>query len=395
MLQTERLINALNESFVCMRAGIIKKLLKLGETDETLVPAVKNRISLNFASDYYYSLYSPSLCAFVGYRSGLKAVGINDYASLTSAKEFSKACKILNLPHVVGYHAECVPLFNEKKASCYTYAVPLNYVKALENDLSAIREEKKDYVEALVKKINSRLKKYGIVIPIKEVTSISKYYKGGAVTEKHVAKVFADKIISTYKTGDEIINFLSSVLKMEISDDEKAFITAKQNKYTNEDLTRVIYNNLYVFKAGETLRDAEELLNINKPYGAITAYKLRIKKFDEEFLEFALKTLKNRNFEAVAFDDSTLPVEDVDKVVDYIISSGLLPIAVNRMGMPRQVVAQGDMNKKLYDSMLAVVGSAVSASFDVGDGIFGVNTLLKCPNLEKRIELFKNITENV
>ena len=41
--------------------------------------------------------------------------------------------------------------------------------------------------------------------------------------------------------------------------------------------------------------------------------------------------------------------------------------------------------------MLAVVGSSISTYFDVEDGIFGVNTLLKCPKLETRRDLFRKI----
>ena len=240
MFQTERLINALNESPVFFRKSILKTLLKHVADDKTLVQTPKKRVALNFASKYYYSLYSPSMCAYTAYRSGLYAVGVNDYASLASAKEFSKACSVLKLPCVIGYHAECVPLFNELQASCYTYGIPLNRVKLVENDLKAIRFEKKERVEALVKKINSRLKKYSVNLSISEVTFASSYYKGGAVTEKHVANILSKKIIEKFKIGNEIINFLQTVLKITVEESEKECLVLENNKYLLEDLTRVI-----------------------------------------------------------------------------------------------------------------------------------------------------------
>lgn len=390
MLQTERLINALTTSPKFLRTTILKMLLKIEKKDQTLISSDKKRIILNFASNYYYSLYSPTLCAFVAYRSGLSAVGINDYASLSSAKEFVKACKILNIPYSLGYHAECVPLFNEKRASCYVYGVPYNQIKKLNAELSSVREEKKDHVEALVKKINSRLKKYGICLSVKEVISSSLYHKGGAVTEKHVAKALSKKLLAAY-SGQNLIDFLANALKIETTAEEKECLLAENNKYLLEDLTRVLYNNVYVFKAGETLRDAEELITINKNYGAITAYKLRIKKFDEEFLNYAVAELKNRNFEAVCFDDTCLSEEDALKTIEFLLSKDVLPVLVDRMGMPRQVIEKGDMNEVAFDCMRAVVGSGISANFDLDDGILGVNTLLKCPSLKKRIDLFKKI----
>ena len=394
MLQTEKLINALSESPVFIRKLILKRLLKYEKVDKTLIPTPKNRIALNFASKYYYSVLSPSHCAYIAYRSGLQGASINDYASLSSAKEFVSACKVLNLPYTLGYHAECVPLFNEKQASCYTYGIPYNRIKSIEKDLAEIRSEKKDHIEALIKKINSRLKKYKINVSLLEVLASSTYFKGGAVTEKHVCNVLAKRIIELYKTGESIIDFLNTVLKIELNQTEKDCILSIDNKYLNEDVTRVIYANVGVFKAGETLREATEFFKINKTCGGITAYKLRIKSYNEEDLLNKIKVLKDKNFEAVAFDDTSLTSEDSEKVVTLLLDNDMLPIAVNRMGMPRQVLLAGNMNEKIYSSMLAVIGSSISSAFDVDDGIFGVNTLLKCPSLSKRIELFKNIVLN-
>ena len=393
MLQTERLINALVDSPRFLRAKILKMLLKLEESDKSLVPTKKDKVVLNFASNYYYSLYSPSLCAYTAYRAGLKAVAVNDYASLSAGKEFFKACKVLGLPCSIGYHAECVPLFNEKKASCYVYGIAHNQIKNLNEELKPIREEKKQHVEALVKKINSRLKKYSINVPILEVMASSNYLKGGAVTEKHVAKVLAKKIIEKFNSGEEIVNFLSSVLKINVLDTDIDYLTLANNKYLSEDLTRVIYNNIHVFKAGETLREASELLSLDKLTGGITAYKLRLSSFDEEFIKNVAGVLKDKNFTAVAFDDAVFTNEETNKITSLFLENGLLPIAVNRMGMPRQIIKAGDMNETLYDIAKAVLGSAISASFDIGDGMFGLNTLSKCPDLKTRIELFKNVTE--
>ena len=362
MLQTERLINALVDSPRFLRAKILKMLLKLEESDKSLVPTKKDKVVLNFASNYYYSLYSPSLCAYTAYRAGLKAVAVNDYASLSAGKEFFKACKVLGLPCSIGYHAECVPFFNEKKASCYVYGIAHNQIKNLNEEF----------------------------IPIKDVFASSLYNKGGAVTEKHVAKILSKKILEKYNE-QSLLDFLSGVLKIQVNGEDKDCLLAKNNKYLSEDLTRIIYNNIEVFKAGETLREAEEFIAINKNYGGITAYKLRIKNYDEEFLSHAVKELKKRNFEAVCFDDASLSKEDAKKTTNFILQNGLLPIAVNRMGMPRQIIPQGEMDEKLYQCMLAVVGSSISTYFDVEDGIFGVNTLLKCPELETRIDLFRKI----
>jgi hypothetical protein len=148
-----------------------------------------------------------------------------------------------------------------------------------------------------------------------------------------------------------------------------------------------------VFKAGETLRDSSELLSLDKISGGITAYKLRLTSYDEEFIKNAVSVLKEKNFNAVAFNDASIPADKIDDLVQIFLDNGLLPIAVNRMGMPRQVVEISAMNEKLYLCAKAVIGNGISASFDLADGIFGESTVAKCPNLNTRIELFKNITE--
>ena len=221
----------------------------------------------------------------------------------------------------------------------------------------------------------------------------SEYAKGGAVTEKHVAKVLAKKLTQNYKTGEEIINFLTNVLKILVPNDEKDCLLSSNNKYYIEDLTRVIYHNVHVFKAGETLFDSETLLSLDKLSGGITAYKLRFTCYDEEFLLKAVEVLKSKNFNAVCFDDAGFSLEETNKITTLFLNNGLLPIAVNRMGMPRQVVEATEMNDILYHTALAVIGNGYSASCDVADGIFGENTVQKCPDLRQRIEIFKNIIE--
>ena len=51
---------------------------------------------------YSFSPYSPTLAAYMAYSAGLTSAGIMDHDSLSGAKEFKKACEILNLGSTCG-----------------------------------------------------------------------------------------------------------------------------------------------------------------------------------------------------------------------------------------------------------------------------------------------------
>ncbi len=391
MFQSEKLIEIINKNNSFLKANALKSLVKRQKNDASLIPDGKKEICLHYASKYYYSSCTPSFCAYAGYRAGFFGVGINDYASLKGYKEFRKASRILKIPYTYGYHLACKPLFNEERAIVYGYGVCYDVSSKLNKDLEVYREKQKELSFKYLQKLNSRLSKYKIQVSKKDVLKQSLYNKGGVLSEKHVFNCFAEKIIDKYGKGKDMIDFIVKIFKIEKDDKNLAFLLNSQNDFFIDDLTKILFKRRDVFGIKEDFTTVDEIIALNKKYGAISSYKIKPMKFTIEELESMCALLKEKGFNAVTFDDRKIHNEKLDELNEFFLSKDLMPISLYRMGMPRQTGRATKMADVLFDTALAVIGNSISTAYSVSDGMFAITTVQKCPNLKKRIELFKNV----
>ena len=102
-MDREQLVLMLSHKNVKKRLKAVKLLKKFEEEDVSLVPEVNmNEGTLSLHSWYSFSPYSPSLAAYMAYKSGLGTASISDHDTLSGADEFLKACAILGLECSVG-----------------------------------------------------------------------------------------------------------------------------------------------------------------------------------------------------------------------------------------------------------------------------------------------------
>lgn len=391
MVQNEKLIEFINGSNSCLKVKALKTLVKRQKTDASLIPDKKDDVCMHYASTYYYSSYSPSFCAYAGYRAGNFGVGINDYASVGGFKEFRKASRILKIPYAYGYHIACEPLFKEDRAIVYGYGVCYGVSKSLNNDLKIYREKQKEIAFKYLEKVNARLSKYEIQVTKDEVLKQSLYKKGGVISEKHVFNLFAEKIISKLGKGKDMVDVFVKILKIEGDNKDLEFLLESKNTFYVDDLTKILFNNRDVFAVKEDLVLADEIININKKYGIISSYKIKPTNFDKEGLLKACQLLKEKGFNAVTFDDRKIPSDKLDDLIKFFISNDLMPVSLYRMGMPRQTGRKDDMPKTLFDTALAIIGNGISTAYNISDAMFGETTMQRCPDLKTRIEIFKNV----
>ena len=374
------------------KVSSLKKLIKLEKTSEELVPAPKNLVPLHFTSNAYYSLYSPTVCAYMAHKCGCTASSINDFATLRYSKEFKRACRVLSMQDLYGYHINCKPLFGEKVGKYYAYGITYKNAKLLDAELKKYRDEKKALLVKVIKRINKTLNPIGITILEKEVFTSSQY-KDCSITEKHVAKILASKIIDKFKKPLEIIEFLKVSLAIDSCEGDLRFLKEQENSYFLEDLAKVLYNKYTLLQPKERLEDAKTFIELGKKYGAISSYKINITSYDEEFLSNTASVLLENGFNAVTIKFDGVLDDCVSKVVDYFYDKGILAVSLYRIGLPRQLMPTKELSEKLYNNAMAIVGSSVSSLSDIKDSFFGENTIKLCPNLLKRVEIFSNIAK--
>ena len=399
MLNKEKLISLLNDKNPKKRRRVFKKLIKREEAENknaeklvTVKEAAGEKsfapVTLNTATNYYYSRYTPSLAAYLAHVNDVAVIGVNDYGTVKGFKEFKFAADKARLKYVYGYHAEVKPLFNEDYAVAYSYAVPFSCVKGLQKDLEPVRKIKFDYVKYVINEINKRLKKTKIKLSESDVIKNSEYLFGGAVTEKHVAKVAA-KILAEKFGAEKAAEFLTETLKLKLTDDEIRYIGDADNEYILEDTARILGEYIRKKFKCENLSTIKDIVDVNAKYGVITAYKLKIKTLDEGDLRLKCAALKENGVDGVAFNGKYLSGEDLVKAYDIIYDCELIPIEIVRAGMVRQniyIKTAGDMQ---LDVAYLLVGSAIAAACGADESFKG-KSFAACGEFKKKAEVFIN-----
>ncbi len=388
MINIEKQIENLNSKSLLKRKIALKNIIKnereLGEsfTENKVIP-------IHFTSTAYFSQYSPTMCAYIAHRSNCYGVGINDYATLSYNKEFRTACKLLKLKYSCGYHIECEALFGEQRGIVYGYGIPSEVIDEFSKKIEFYSTKKKQEVISFLSVLNKEIEDLDIKVKLSKLLKDAKKRKG-IITEKHLASELAFLLVEKYGKSEKILQILKDKFNIE---NEKAnlFLSESENAYYVEDLSKILYEKYILNSVKKTMCKVEQIVKLNAEFGVITSYLLPYDTFDEEKWLKAVKLLKDLNVNAITLKASKLSKEDYEKAANLLIGNDVLPIPLNRLGLPRQIILKEEKIPINFDINLSIIGNTISSSCDVKDSFFGERTIEKFPDIKKRIELFSNI----
>ena len=369
---------------------------------------------------YSFSPYSPTLAAYMAYSAGLTSAGIMDHDSLSGAKEFKKACEILNLGSTCG--VEVRAKFNkgfgkmnhpDQNECIYmaAHGVALNYVDEFNAYLGTFRQKRNERNKRMCDLISEKYGKYGILLDFEnDVKPLSKTDEGGSITERHLLFALAKKISSRFTNREELIEFLQNTLNLSISDKIKGFLLDEGNPHFLYDLLGVLKadTKFFYIEADEEMPIAEDFIKKAKSFGAIPAYAYlgdvgnsvtgdkKAQKFEDDFLEELLIELKKAGFIAVAYMPTRNTPKQLAKLQELCKKYGFFEISGEDINSPRQQFACKALALKEYahliDSTWALIGHEYSVqNYGIESGMFSSQTIEKTPDLNERIKQFAEI----
>ena len=390
MKNKEKLTDALNHKSYLVKKLALKELVKMEKTSQELLPTVKDIVPLHFSSFKSYSLYSPTMCAYIAHRSGAFGVGICDYATLSYAQEFKKACRTLSLPYACGYRVDGKSIFGDDGTTVlYGLGIPVEFEPYYAELFKSVQSQKTQNTLELIDKINSNLQGQGITVNLKQLQKEAKKHNS-IFTEKHVAKNLAENIVDTFGKGKGLLEFIDKYMGIVSCEGETRFLHESENMYFTEDLAKVIYNNYLKPMLKKEQSDLSKFIKLNEELGVISSCGLEISEFNEEELTKIVKVLRKNGFNSVTIRNKLLTKEEYLKIVNFFSENEMLALSMYGVGLPRQHVPNSSQGED-FKASLAVIGNSVSIAYDKKDGLFTNRTISKCPNFEKRLVLFANI----
>lgn len=416
-------IDNLNHNNLCIRLENLRKLKEAVDTGAIECPIKGNDVNNHIHTSYSFSPYSPSKSIWMAYDAGLATAGIVDHDSISGAKEFIEAGKIIGMETTVGL--ECRVDFSntplkgrrlnnpDQKSIGYItiHGVPHTKIDDVNDFIAPYRDKRNKRNIKMIDRINEIIKINELIISFEnDIVPISMHNDGGSITERHILYGLSLKLIERFGRGVLLVGFLKNELKLNLSSKVESYLLDLDNPFYNYDLLGALKSDMvpmFYIDADEECPKASEVVNFCREIGAISAYAYlgdvtdsvtgdkKSQKFEDDYLELLFETLKDLGFNGISYMPSRNTIEQLIKVKKLCESYGFMQISGEDINSPRQsficTAARNTEFKNLIDSTWALIGHEKSATIDIKDGMFSKDTINKYPDLNERIKIFRGI----
>ena len=381
-MQTEKIVSVLNGHTRYKRARLLKKLRK--EVSEIVPTKMVNPF---VRSIYSFSNHSPSMMAYLAYKSNLGLIGIFDMESLEGYKEFEKGCKLFEIHSVLGTDVQVqAHIADSKGSNCGFMGIADKYVKNVGKFLKPYREAHHARVSEMVDRINKKLKVLGTKLSfVKDVYVLSKYVRGGTITEKHVWLALSKKLISVYGKGEKLVDKLKGIVE-EISLKDNELLLDLTNPFYEYDLAKFLKTNFAIEqKFSGSHKDVIEFANSIE---ALSLYELRFKTTMP--ITEIVTLVKQEGYDIFAFDPRIMDEENIAKTVELCEEQEIIALPLEIIDFPRKkfdsCIKNAEILAKLEKNAWAIAGHELLV--DRGEG--GYKTLNDI-EFKKRIEILAGV----
>lgn len=415
----DQLIEQLNAPSARKRIAAVRRLAALdrGAEAESLPVPRENDSNLHIHTFYSYSPYSPSQAAYLCYRNGLSGAGIMDHDTLSGAKEFVKACKILGLFHTAGFDfrvrlkpdKNCEhPLSTDGYTYIAVYGVPKKEIKKVNAWLSEDRAARVARNRKFAESVNRFFEKENIAVDFAaDVLPSTRYKEGGSVTERHILRAAAGKIAEKYGRGAETPAFLRRA-GFAVDDDLFALLSDPDNPFYLDDLTTALKEGAAAFGVGSRREavDMPDVVGRLENFGAIVSYlffgnldEISRGESEEEKLEYLVLGVKELGFNAMSVKLSRIGRETLLRLAALCEKHSLFLLPGTAVNSPRQPFGNDLLETEefrfLADASWAVVGHGKMSDYNLEDGMFSAKAKKRCPSLADRVLLYAEIGRKI
>ncbi len=400
----EYLIERLNNKDVLVRLEALRGLKRMIDAGEIPAPVSGEDVNNHIHTTYSFSPYSPTKAVWMAYNAGLKTAGIMDHDSLSGAREFIEAAKIVGILSTIGVECRAsmkdTPIFDRRinnpdqngVAYMALHGVPhqnIDEVIDFFKPYSAARNERN---RKMVANINALTEHVGIVLDFdRDVVPLSNSFLGGSITERHLLFALAKKITARFGKGAAVVDFLENDLRIGISAKVKGFLLDETNDVYEYDLLGALKSNMvekFYIDADAECPPVREVLALGRRIGAISAYAYlgdvgdsvtgdkKTQKFEDSYIGLLFDTIKGLGFNAVTYMPSRNTMDQLRRVRSMCDLYGLFQISGEDINSPRQkFICEAQRNPEfsnLHDATLRLIRHEAEATEDITKAMFYV-----------------------
>ena len=408
------------------RLDNLKLILKEEKAEQLPINQLDYYINNHIHTTFSFSFYTPTMSIWMALRSGLQIAGIMDHDTISGAREFVMAGEMAGIPTTKG--VECRADFSrtplegrsinnpDQKSVAYIaiHGVPDHQIDRINAFFTPYREERNKRNLLMVQRLNEILAPVSLSLDFgMDILPISSALKGGTVTERHILFALAQKIMEKFSKGREVIEFLQHKLKMEILKKNLAYLEDEKNDFYAYDILNVLKSRLverFYIDATTECPDVKDVLALADETGSISTYAYlgditesvtgdkKAQKFEDDYLELLFDVIKELGFKAVTYIPTRNSMVQIKRIQGLCKKYGFFQICGEDINSPRQsFICEFLKNRELHnlvDAAWALIGHEKSIEGDLNEGLFSRKMIKKYPDLDERIQVFKEAGKN-
>ena len=367
------ILNKLNAPTKEERLENLKEVLKTTQ----FPPAVPQYINNHIHTTYSFSPYSPTAAVYAARMEGLCTAGIIDHDSISGAKEFLEAAKIVDIPVTIGMEAR-VSMDGtrmEGKRTNNPDQVGVSYmtIQAVRHDkIDTLTEFFKPYQDArhlrnrkMVENINKLLPAIALDYE-KDVLPLSLAMENGGVTERHLMYALAIKLVKQVGKGQAMIDKLLD-LGISLSKKQETQMLDEEYPFYEYDLLGILKSafvpKIYVDATDECpkLKDMVDICSKIDAYlcyaylgdvgDSVTGDK-KAQKFEDDYIEDLFECLKEENVKAVTYMPTRNTPEQLTRLRKLCDDYGMFQVSGEDINSPRQSFVIKAMENPMFANLI-------------------------------------------
>ena len=365
-------LNKLNAPTAQQRLANLREVLK----DTVFPPMVPQYINNHIHTTYSFSPYSPTAAVYAARMEGLCTAGIIDHDSISGAREFLEAAKIVDMPVTIGMEARVsmdgTRLEGRRTNNPDQVGVSYMTIQGVPHDkIGTLTEFFKPYQaarharnRAMIEKINELV---GVELDYdRDVLPLSMAAENGGVTERHLMYALAIELVKQVGKGQGMIDKLTSV-GMNLSEKQKTMLLDTEYPFYEYDVLGMLKGTFVPKIFIDATDECPKLCDMVKLCAEIDAFLCyaylgdvgdsvtgdkKAQKFEDDYLDEVFECLKEEGVKAVTYMPTRNTPAQLERLRGLCDEYGMFQISGEDINSPRQIFIIKAMENPMFQNLI-------------------------------------------
>ena len=365
-------LNKLNAPTKEERLANLAEVLK----DTTFPPMVPQYINNHIHTTYSFSPYSPTAAVYAARMEGLCTAGIIDHDSISGAREFLEAAKLVDIPVTIGMEARIsmdgTRLEGRRTNNPDQVGVSYMTIQSVPHDKIEVLSEffkpnqaarharNRKMIAKIIELVGVELDYDRDVLPLSEAAD------NGGVTERHLMYALAIELVKQVGKGQGMIDKLTS-MGMNLSEKQKAMLLDTEYPFYEYDVLGMLKGTFVpkiFIDATDECPKLPDMVKLCKEVDAYLCYAYlgdvgdsvtgdkKAQKFEDDYLDDVFECLKEEGVTAVTYMPTRNTPAQLERLRKLCDDYGMFQISGEYINSPRQSFVIRAMENPLFQNLI-------------------------------------------